>query len=298
MADNPDVQDVEPDSETKSKPRPSAARKAISVVADQTADLIWDGENAYAVITEGGGVRTLAVGSAAFKRWVAGKLMELDGTVITGEALQTARLTLEAAAERGGIRPAPTIRAAAIGGGGALIDLGDDRWHCVRVTAEGWEVIPHPADGPFFYRPPRMAALPVPVRTEGIGVGRLWDYINIQRPEQRMLKLAGLLHKLQGRGPYVIEAFGGEQGSTKSTAMRVDKALTDPTRPNPDEFAPTSLRSPPRDERNLAAAARGARVLAFDNVSYIPQELADLLCRVATGADLGGRALYTDFDER
>jgi hypothetical protein len=46
----------------------------------------------------------------------------------------------------------------------------------------------------------------------------------------------------------------------------------------------------------LIAAARHGRVLAFDNVSSIKADLADSICRLATGAEIGGRALFTDHD--
>jgi putative DNA primase/helicase len=44
------------------------------------------------------------------------------------------------------------------------------------------------------------------------------------------------------------------------------------------------------------AAARNNRVLAFDNLSSISPEIADDLCRLSTGAEIGGRALFTDHE--
>ena len=56
------------------------------------------------------------------------------------------------------------------------------------------------------------------------------------------------------------------------------------------------LLQPPGDDRDLIAAARANRVLSFDNLSSIRAELADSLCRLATGSEIGGRALYSDHD--
>ena len=56
------------------------------------------------------------------------------------------------------------------------------------------------------------------------------------------------------------------------------------------------LLQPPGNDRDLIAAAKANRVLSFDNLSGISAELADSLCRLATGSEIGGRALYTDHD--
>ena len=56
------------------------------------------------------------------------------------------------------------------------------------------------------------------------------------------------------------------------------------------------LLQPPGDDRDLIAAARHGHVLAFDNMSGIKPDLGDSFCRLATGSEIGGRALYTNFD--
>jgi hypothetical protein len=45
------------------------------------------------------------------------------------------------------------------------------------------------------------------------------------------------------------------------------------------------------------AAAKQNNVVAFDNLSGIRVEIADEICRLATGGGIGGRRLYTDADE-
>jgi hypothetical protein len=49
--------------------------------------------------------------------------------------------------------------------------------------------------------------------------------------------------------------------------------------------------------RDLIAAARNSYVVCFDNLSRLPEDLADAACRLATGGGFGGRELYTDHDE-
>ncbi len=50
-----------------------------------------------------------------------------------------------------------------------------------------------------------------------------------------------------------------------------------------------SLRSGPRDERDLFIAANNSWVITLDNLSHLPDWLSDALCRVATGGGLATR---------
>ena len=57
------------------------------------------------------------------------------------------------------------------------------------------------------------------------------------------------------------------------------------------------LRATPRSEDDLLIAAMNGRVVALDNVSHIEADMADALCRLATGAGFGKRTLYSDLGE-
>ena len=96
------------------------------------------------------------------------------------------------------------------------------------------------------------------------------------------------LAAMRSAGPYPILAWSGEQGTGKSLASRFMRRLIDP--------CGDDLMQPPREDRDLIAAARNNHVLAFDNLSSLSGELADSLCRLATGGDIGGRSLYTNDD--
>jgi hypothetical protein len=72
-----------------------------------------------------------------------------------------------------------------------------------------------------------------------------------------------------------------QQGSGKSMLTRLAQRITDPVHRPPLQ--------PPSNDRDLVAAARNNRVLAFDNVSKLSREMADNFCRLST-------ALFTDHD--
>jgi hypothetical protein len=169
--------------------------------------------------------------------------------------------------------------------GDVYIDLGNETWNVVRVTREGYEVVPHPPIG--FVRKAGFAPLPYPA---GDGtIDDLRPFVNIRRDEDFMLVAAWAAFSLSPRGPYPVLVLQGEQGSAKSTTVRVLRALVDP--------AVEPLRALPRSERDLAIAAGNAWVLAFDNLSGIRDWLSDALCRLATGGGFATRMLYTDDEE-
>lgn len=284
------------ETDTTARPHtPTIPEKVRNLVIALATALVWDGEHAYAVIQTADHVRTLPVGSKAFRRWVQAEAAGQGMSPPPRDALGTAEQAIEGYAERaGGVQPTPSIRVAGRDGE-IYLDLGDDDWSCIHVTAEGWQVEKHPLDGPYMYRPPRMAALPMPKR--GGDLSELWQFLNIAGEDEQTLLVAGMVQMLWPRGPYPVLVVYGEQGSAKTTIQEMVKSLTDPSRPSPDKHALTSLRKPPRGERDVIAAAYGARVISFDNVSYMDEWLSDEICRLATGADLGGRELYSDFDE-
>lgn len=94
---------------------------------------------------------------------------------------------------------------------------------------------------------------------------------------------------LRTTGPYPVLVLQGEQGSAKSTAAKVLKYLIDPVTP--------LVRSLPRSERDLVVAAAGNWVLAFDNVSFIPDWASDAFCRLSTGGGFGARTHYSNEEE-
>ena len=84
-------------------------------------------------------------------------------------------------------------------------------------------------------------------------------------------------------------SIGGEHGSAKSTSTSVLQRLVDPRG--------GALRSAPKGDRDLAIAARNSWIVSFDNLSRIPPDLADGLCRLSTGSAFSTRQLYTDGEE-
>jgi hypothetical protein len=164
------------------------------------------------------------------------------------------------------------------------IDLADADWHAVRVTAMDWSIVQSPPVR--FRRSAGMQPLPFPER--GIGLDRLRPFLNVNANDF-VLVVAYLLAALRPSGPYPILALIGEQGTAKTTFVRLLRSLIDPS------TVPSSAL--PFSGRDLFIAAHNAHVQAFENVSKLPNPMSDYLCRLATGGGVRTRTLFKDVDE-
>lgn len=114
-------------------------------------------------------------------------------------------------------------------------------------------------------------------------------FAQLRTGEDFRLLVAWIIGTFNPEGPYPCLALQGEQGSAKSTTVRVLRSVIDP--------AEEPLRAPPRNERDLAIAASGNWTPALDNISGIKPWLSDGLCRLATGGGFATRELYSDDQE-
>lgn len=84
----------------------------------------------------------------------------------------------------------------------------------------------------------------------------------------------------------ILEVFG-QKASSKSTCLKRVQDLIDPHTVNP-------LFAMPRKENDVAMCLSSDYLICFDNISYISQNISDLLCRNCTGSVYVKRKLFTD----
>lgn len=169
--------------------------------------------------------------------------------------------------------------------GSIYLDLANDLWQAVEITAHGWDVVDDP---PVRFRRAR-GMLPLPTPVPGGSLSALRTFINIANETSWILSTAWLIGAFRPTGPYPLLALHGEQGSAKSTTARVLRSLIDPNL--------ATLRTTPRDERDLMIAATNGWVIALDNLSHLAPWLSDAMCRLATGGGFATRELYSDAEE-
>lgn len=165
------------------------------------------------------------------------------------------------------------------------IDLGDRQWRAVQVTAHGWQVV---CDPPALFR--RYAAtaahvLPLP----GGNLTLLRPFLNVRDDAAWYQLVAWLVAAFLPDIAHPVLVVHGEQGSAKSSLMRMLSLLVDPSK--------TPLRTEPRDVAEWVQTADHCQLVTLDNVSHLPGWLSDALCRAVTGEGFVKRQLFTDAED-
>jgi len=257
-------------------------------VADGQAALFHnaDGEP-FATFLVGDHRETWPTASQRFRRHLQRLYYRTTLEPARSTAVAEARTTLEAQALYEGAQQEVHARVAGDGVDVIFVDLCDDRWRVVEISASTgtFRVLD---DSPVrFVRARGMLALPVP--EHGGNLLALRQLLNLADDGDWALVLAWLVAALRPSGPFPILLVHGEQGTAKSMLVRILRRLVDPNR--------ADLRAEPRDTRDLAIAASNGWIIALDNLSHIEPWLSDALCRLSTGGGFATRQLYTNNEE-
>jgi hypothetical protein len=258
----------------------------ILVELASSAELFHDQDAiGYARFSVSGHKENWPIRSKGFKRWLARGFYESTQSAPSSEAMSSALAVLEARAQFDAWEHDVRVRVAGRDGG-IYIDLADQDWKAIEIDEDGWRVVDDPPV--YFRRSAGMKPLPEPV--SGGSLERdLRPLLNVKTDAEFVLSVAWLLAALRDSGPYPVLGLTGEQGSAKTFVAKILRAIIDPNS--------VPLRALPRNEHDVFIAARNSQVLAYDNVSGLPDWLSDTFCRLATGGGFSTRELYSDQDE-
>jgi len=261
----------------------SQAEKLVELVLGRAELFATPDGVGYATVQGNIRKETFGICSTDFRRWLAGAAQEA-GFIPCSNARSDASTVIEAQAHNCGVIRQVHHRLARVGEVLSL-DLANRDGQVVEVTADGWKIL---SESPVpFVRHKNMAPLPKPVA--GSSLEELRKFVNIENEDWPLLR-GWLLDCYKGDGPYSILLINGEQGSAKSTATKMLRAVLDPVH----KAGVSRLQ---RDEWELAISASRSLGLFFDNVSTLPQWLSDALAAMATGTGLRVRQHYSMDDE-
>ena len=224
-----------------------------------------------------------AIESTGFKEWLSWLAHTEMGKAPSNETLSAARNALQGKAKFEGEEHQPFKRVAK-DENGYWIDLCDDQWNAILVTASGWKIYDKPSVR--FIRTKAMRPLPTPLA--GGNVDLLWDLVNIPK-EERQLVLAWILEAYRCDTPYAVLELIGEEGSAKSSTQRRLRELIDPNQ--------VALRGKPKAVEDVYVAASNNHLVSLENLSGITSYISDALCTIATGGGAASRTFYTNGEE-
>lgn len=243
---------------------------------------VSDTGDTYAVPVDGPQVvAMLRGGKTSLRAMLAREYFTSTGRAANQAALADALLVLEGIAQDG--EEAPLYLRAAQDDGDLWLDLGDHTGRAVRITRGGWSVESSP---PVLFKRTALTG-PLPEPQPGGTLTGLWGWLNVAE-DDRPLVAAALVAMLFSDQPHVVLGIFGEQGTGKTTVVKVLTLILDP--------GPVPVRKPPRDADSWVTQAAGSWAVGLDNLSDIPPWLSDSLCRASTGDGDVRRKLYSDSD--
>ncbi len=256
----------------------------ILSVAQEHATFAHNAEGAGIALIEAGRHREVHMLNApSFERWLRGQVFAAHRVGIPDQALKTALATLGAIGSFEGPEIETHTRCAKQDGA-YFLDLCDDEWKAVRISAGRWEIVERPPV--YFTRAAGARPLPPPPTRGNIGL--LWKHVNIPKDAQTLV-LTWLLDSIRPDTPYPVLELAGEMGSSKSTTQRRLRSLIDP--------AQVPLRGAPKSVEDIHISAANSQVCSFENLSSLSAEMQDALCILSTGGGYATRQLYSNGGE-
>jgi hypothetical protein len=222
--------------------------------------------------------------SARFKQWLSRRYYQETGSAPNSQTMRDAIGTVEGRALWDGQEHSVFNRVGEKKGA-IYLDLVNDNWQVVEITAAGWTVLD---ESPVKFRRTK-GMLPLPLPSRGSSIDLLRRFVNVDGENAWKLLVSWLVAALRHRGPFPIAVINGEQGSAKSTTLSIMRELTDPN--------VSELRGEPTNIRDLMISAKNSWVISFDNMSHIEPWLSDAFCRLSTGGGFSTRSLFENDEE-
>lgn len=257
------------------------ADKLLEIVRERTRFFTGADGDLYASVKAENHTECYRLNSAPFTSYLSHVFYTETGTVIGAQARSDAKSVMAFLCTE---RQEPVFVRMAGHLGKVYVDRGTPDWSAIEIDGDGWRIVENPPVN--FRRTPAMGALATPVK--GGSISELALFVNVDE-DQWPLVVAFAIACLFPTGPYPILLLSGEQGSAKSTTLRVLKRLIDPSA--------AELRRQPTDLRDLMIAANNSWFCVFDNVSQVSNEVCDTMCVISTGGGFSRKMNYTDSDE-
>ncbi|MBW2610732.1 MAG: hypothetical protein JRC68_10400, partial [Deltaproteobacteria bacterium] len=225
------------------------------------------------------------IDSSDVEDWLTGLLIDDEDMVPNSETILNVRRRLRAKAYantriRGSVKLYNRI--APDGDGGLYLDMVDGFGSVIHVNENRWRM--DKPEKPIFRNYNHQLPLPDPLK--GGKVKEILAFVNIKDRYNQILYLSALICCFIPKIEHPIFNVFGPYGSGKSSVLRVAKTFIDPS-------ITDLLILNKKDEKELIKNLDDSYCVFFDNISYLTQDISDLLCKSVTGAGFSVRRLWT-----
>src|SRR5215207_7828663 len=166
-------------------------------------------------------------------------------------------------------------------------DMSNQRWQCVKISEQGWEIANTP--GPMFIRYNQTPQIEPDRHYEPDIFDRFLQLTNLKEDQDRILLKVYIVSLFIPDIPHAKLVLHGEKGSAKSTLQTLIKLLVDPGKP--------ALLTIHNDRTEFIQQLGHNYVAYYDNVKNAPAWLSDEACKAVTGVGNTKRKLYSDDDD-
>lgn len=165
-------------------------------------------------------------------------------------------------------------------------DLADKEHNCVKITSSGVVIEPI-KEIMFLKRRNQKEQVKPALASEDITL--IDKHYRFKSEEDRILHTISVITSFIPNISHAIIVFHGEKGSSKTTTMRKDRMLIDPTN--------SEVITLPKSNQDLALNLSNNYLSCFDNLENISAEKSNMLCMACTGGGFTTRTLYTNNEE-
>jgi hypothetical protein len=164
-------------------------------------------------------------------------------------------------------------------------DLTNEKYESVRLDTNGWKIIDRTPI--IFKRYSHHKAQVLPIENGDIKL--FLKYVNITDEAHQLLLLVFIVSCFIPDFPHPMLIIFGAQGSSKSTMAKLTGLVTDPSI--------IDIGTIPGNLKELIQSLAHHHFSFFDNLSYISDDISDLLCKAITGGGFTKRELFSDDED-
>ena len=243
-------------------------------------------ETPYVRVNKDGITQYMEVYGNDYKKYVRYMYYGRYQKAVQKDSLQRVLDTLAVKAQVEGEEIIPAYRCA-YHDGKIYYYLADREQTVISIDENGYRVI---AESPVpFIKKQNMSEQILPGKSKEslktLGM-KFWQFATA---DDRILHWVLVISRFIAEGSQPLVYYFGDRGSAKSTSMKLDKMIVDPSE--------IDIKALPKNISDVVAAVSNQYLVCFDNVSCISNELSDIFCIVATHGYYSKRMLYSNNEE-